>query len=248
VSPRASKAGFASVSAAIAPWSLIGRFDGLTIYEYRCRARAEDEPFKERHVHTGFALVQSGTFVYRRGRDVQPLIPGALLLGNAGDEYVCSHENGTGDVCLSFAWSPERIDDVKRSRSLGAFTRSMLPPVPRITALSRLALAAAEFMETHAEQPLDLATVARCVQISPFHFLRLFRRELGLTPHQHLIRVRIRRAIERLAETDRPITDIALDVGFEDLSNFVRTFHRHVGCPPSAYRSKILQVGRRAQR
>jgi AraC family transcriptional regulator len=280
-----------TVRARAAPWKLIGRFDGLTIHEYRCHAQVEDPPFTERHVQTGFALVQSGTFVYRRGRDAQPLVPGALLLGNAGDEYVCTHEYGTGDICLSFAWSPERIDDFTRSRRAGAFVRSTLPPVPRVAALSRLALAAAhgdsdagmdelahalldaiqseldppargqlpcrsvrrdrdravaaaEFIESNAEQPLDLATVARWVGLSPFHFLRLFRHELGLTPHQHLIRVRIRRAIQRLVDTERRVTDIALEVGFEDLSNFVRTFHRQVGWAPAAFRRKIFQVGR----
>jgi AraC-like DNA-binding protein len=186
------------------------------------------------------------------------------------------------------------MDDVTRPPRRG-FARPTLPPVPRVAALSRLALAAAHgrsslaidevahalleaiqseldppastplpirstrrdrdraiaaagFMEAHAEQPLDLATVARRVELSPFHFLRLFRRELGLTPHQHLIRSRIRRAIERLVETDLPVTDIALEVGFEDLSNFVRTFHRHVGCAPSAFRRKILQVRRAVRR
>ena len=277
------------------PWFLVGRFDGLTIHEYRCTARVEDEPVTEHHVHSGFALVQSGAFVYRRGRESQPLVPGAVLLGNAGEEYVCTHEYGTGDICLSFDWSPELLEDFTRPRRSFAFSRSNLPPVPRVAALSRLALAAAhgasdvgideiahalleaiqseldppgpgprprrsarrdrdravaaaEFMEAHSERPLDLATVARRVGLSPFHFLRLFRRELGLTPHQHLIRVRIRRAIESLAETARPVTEIALDVGFEDLSNFTRTFQRHVGWAPSAFRSKILQVRPRPRR
>jgi AraC-like DNA-binding protein len=43
-----------------------------------------------------------------------------------------------------------------------------------------------------------------------------------------------------------PITDVALEAGYADLSNFVRTFHREIGCPPGAYRagrgSKILQA------
>lgn len=123
--------------------------------------------------------------------------------------------------------------------------RTKATPVEDVRRDRDRAVAAAELMEARAEQSLDLARVARHVGLSPFHFLRLFRRELGLTPHQHLIRLRIRRAIERLLETDRPVTEIALDVGFEDLSNFVRTFHRHVGCAPSRFRSKILQVQRR---
>ena len=49
--------------------------------------------------------------------------------------------------------------------------------------------------------------------LSPFHFLRLFRDVLGVTPHQYLVRARLRRAARLLAEEDRSITDIALDVG-----------------------------------
>jgi AraC-like DNA-binding protein len=274
------------------PFSLIASSDGVAVHEYRCSSRRGDAPFTEYHHHTGFALVESGCFVYRQGRDVQPLVPGALLLGNAGDEYVCSHEYGGGDVCLSFAFSAERIDEHTRSRRGRTFTRLSLPSLPRVTALSRLAVAAAHgrsdvgideiahalleaiqseldpsttmaslpsarshrdrdravaaahFMEAHSEEPLDLGTVARRVGLSPFHFLRTFRRELGITPHQHLIRVRVNRAVELLLETERPIGEIALDVGFEDLSNFVRTFRRHIGWAPSEFRSKILQARR----
>ena len=68
--------------------------------------------------------------------------------------------------------------------------------------------------------------------ISPFHFLRLFSDVLGVTPHQYLVRSRLRHAARRLADDDSPITDIAYDVGFGDLSNFVRTFHRAAGASP----------------
>ena len=67
--------------------------------------------------------------------------------------------------------------------------------------------------------------------ISPFHFLRLFTDVLGVTPHQYLVRSRLRHAARLLADDDSPITEIAYDVGFGDLSNFVRTFHRAAGVP-----------------
>ena len=59
---------------------------------------------------------------------------------------------------------------------------------------------------------------------------------LGVTPHQYLVRARLRRAARLLADEERSITDIALDVGFADLSNFVRTFHRAAGVSPSGFR------------
>ena len=83
--------------------------------------------------------------------------------------------------------------------------------------------------------------------MSPFHFLRVFARVLGVPPHQYLVRARLRRAARLLADGERSITDVALDVGFADLSNFVRTFHRAAGVSPGHFRRaargdrKILQ-------
>ena len=70
----------------------------------------------------------------------------------------------------------------------------------------------------------------------PFHFLRVFTKALGVTPHQYLLRSRLRHAARLLAGDDRSITDIAYDVGFGDLSNFVRTFRRAAGVSPRDFR------------
>jgi AraC-like DNA-binding protein len=91
----------------------------------------------------------------------------------------------------------------------------------------------------NAQQPLDLASTARQSGLSPFHFLRLFRSVLGITPHQYLVRCRQRRAVRLLAEDDRPVTDVAFEAGFADLSNFVRTFHRTTGLSPGRFRQAI---------
>jgi len=67
-------------------------------------------------------------------------------------------------------------------------------------------------------------------------FLRTFKRVTGITPHQWLLRGRLRHAAERLSSSREPITEIALDVGFDDLSNFIRSFRREFGVSPSRYR------------
>ena len=72
--------------------------------------------------------------------------------------------------------------------------------------------------------------------ISPFHFLRLFSGVLGVTPHQYLVRSRLRHAARLLADDGPSVTDVAYDVGFGDLSNFVRTFHRAAGVSPRRFR------------
>ena len=111
----------------------------------------------------------------------------------------------------------------------------------------RRAVDAALWIDARSTEPLDLQQVARAAGLSPFHFLRLFAAVLGVTPHQYLVRSRLRHAARLLADEDRPITDVAYDVGFGDLSNFVRTFHRAAGVSPRGFRKaahgdrKILQ-------
>lgn len=111
----------------------------------------------------------------------------------------------------------------------------------------RRAVEAALWIEANAGEPISLEDAAAIAGLSVFHFLRLFAKVLGLTPHQYLVRTRLKRAAALLAEETRPITDIALDVGFNDLSNFVRTFGLAAGVSPSRFRGlargdrKILQ-------
>lgn len=100
----------------------------------------------------------------------------------------------------------------------------------------RRAVEAALWIDAHAHEPIDLEHAAREVGLSSFHFLRLFARVLGVTPHQYLVRSRLRRAARLLAVDARSITDVAFDVGFGDLSNFVRTFHRAAGVSPRSFR------------
>jgi AraC-like DNA-binding protein len=100
----------------------------------------------------------------------------------------------------------------------------------------RRAVEAALWIDAHSSQELNLEQAARHADISLFHFLRLFAGVLGVTPHQYLVRSRLRHAARLLADEDRSVTDIAYDVGFGDLSNFVRTFHRAAGVSPLKFR------------
>ena len=100
----------------------------------------------------------------------------------------------------------------------------------------RRAVAAALWLDEHSHEAIDLETTAAEVGLSAFHFLRLFARVIGVTPHQYTVRSRLRHAARLLADDTRSITDIALDVGFADLSNFVRTFHRAAGVSPRSFR------------
>ena len=100
----------------------------------------------------------------------------------------------------------------------------------------RRAVRAALWLDAHAHLPLALADAAAEAGLSPFHFLRLFTAAVGVTPHQYVLRARLRRAARLLADDGRAVTDVAADCGFGDLSNFVRTFHRAAGMSPRRFR------------
>jgi AraC family transcriptional regulator len=78
--------------------------------------------------------------------------------------------------------------------------------------------------------------MAATAGLSPYHFLRTFEWVTGVTPHQYILRSRLRDAALRLASDDSKILDIAFESGFGDISNFNRTFRAEFGCGPRAYR------------
>jgi AraC family transcriptional regulator len=84
-----------------------------------------------------------------------------------------------------------------------------------------------------------LADPARSAGLSPFHYLRSFRRVTGVTPHQFILRTRLREAASRLLADDTRIIDIALAAGFGDLSNFNNAFRREFGLAPRAFRTRF---------
>lgn len=83
---------------------------------------------------------------------------------------------------------------------------------------------------------LSLTGLAKGAGLSPYHFLRIFERIAGLTPHQYIPRTRLREAAMRLAESSGKVLDVALDCGFGDVSNFNRAFRREFGASPRTYR------------
>ena len=133
-------------------------------------------------------------------------------------------------------------------RYLGLMAGATPSPLKSTPADQRRAVKAALWIDAHSDQALSLAAMARAAGLSEFHFLRSFGAVLGVTPHQYLVRCRLRKAARLLADPQRAVTDVALDVGFADLSNFVRSFRRAAGVSPTAFRRaargdrKILQA------
>lgn len=93
-------------------------------------------------------------------------------------------------------------------------------------------------IERHPDASHDLRTLAQEARLSPYHFLRTFHGLTGVTPHQYLLRVRLRRAAIRLSTESTKVVEIALDSGFGDVSNFNRTFRAEFGVSPRMYRTQ----------
>ena len=94
-------------------------------------------------------------------------------------------------------------------------------------------------IESAADVPLSLSELARDAAMSPYHFLRTFRRVVGMTPHQFILRTRLQNAAIALRRSADPVLDIALDAGFADLSTFNRRFRLVMGMTPTAYRRGV---------
>ena len=252
----------------------------LSVFDYRCHAGPHTPAQIERHELTSVSYVRRGSFGYRSRGETFELVAGSLLVGHAGDEFVCTHDHHHGgDECLSFKLSAELLASFDARPQ--QWRTGGMPPLPELMVLGELAQAAASgdtdfgldeaglllvgrylslatgrsraalqanardrrravesalWLDAHAHEDIDLQATADQAGLSAFHFLRLFARVVGVTPHQYLVRARLRRAARFLVENERSITDIALDSGFADLSNFVRCFHRAAGVPPRHFR------------
>ena len=110
-------------------------------------------------------------------------------------------------------------------------TRCEPAAVKRVTDVVRLME-----REPDGQQTLTLRALADAAGLSPYHFLRSFSAITGTTPHQYILRARLRHAAVRVRTEDTRILDIALDSGFDDLSNFNRAFRAEFGTSPRRYR------------
>ena len=166
-----------------------------------------------------------------------PPLPKLMVLG----ELAQSASEGGSDV------SVEEVGLILAGRLVELLSDRPRPRNNTAPRDRRRAVEAALWIDAHSHESIALDAMARETGLSTFYFLRVFNRVFGVTPHQYLLRSRLRRAARLLTEDTRAITSVAFDVGFNDLSNFVRTFHRAAGASPERFRRasrgerKILQ-------
>ena len=93
------------------------------------------------------------------------------------------------------------------------------------------------FINANLDSKLDWRRIATAVGMPEFSFGRRFKLTTGLTPHQYVVRRRIRKAMSLLASTEQGICDIALDVGCSCQSHLTTMFRKHAGTTPHAFRT-----------
>lgn len=91
-------------------------------------------------------------------------------------------------------------------------------------------------MEANLDSDLSLESLAEESGYSRAHFLRMFRMATGLTPHQYVLALRLRRAQERLRQANSNIIDVALSCGFSSQSHMTSLFRQHLGMTPAQFR------------
>jgi AraC-like DNA-binding protein len=186
----------------------------------RCLSFQFEPELFERLAHDAGAT--KATFAQDRLPPLRPLAP---LVARA--EHALRHDDSFEEIALELAAGVVGLT--------GGATPDLSKDATRDAARIVRVL---RHLETASDEPQALGDLARVAGSSRYHFLRTFKRVTGVTPHQWLLRARLRDAARRLAETRAPITEIALDVGFEDLSNFIRTFRAEFGMSPSRWRGR----------
>lgn len=98
---------------------------------------------------------------------------------------------------------------------------------------------ARDIIQDRFDEDISLTELAQMAGLSPFHLVRVFEKQFGVSPHAYLTQTRVERARRSLIGTTR-IADIAADCGFSDQAHLTRLFKKQLGVTPAKYR-KIIQ-------
>jgi AraC family transcriptional regulator len=97
-----------------------------------------------------------------------------------------------------------------------------------------------EFIDANLEEDLGLAEIAAVADLSQFHFARAFRKTVGITPQRYLMRQRVEKAKELLADEELPIAEVGLRTGFKNQSHFTTLFRKFTNFTPKTWRELKL--------
>ncbi len=134
-----------------------------------------------------------------------------------------------------------RQDEVDAQRErIAKFLLSSAGATPASSSRPKVVSAAIADMRANLASSINLATLSERNQISRFHLIRVFKRAMGITPHQYLIHLRVAEATDRLLRGETNLAEIATACGFADHSHLHRHFKKIVGMTPGQYRETKL--------
>jgi AraC family transcriptional regulator len=96
-----------------------------------------------------------------------------------------------------------------------------------------------DYVSEHLAGKISVEALAEVLDLSPFHFCRVFKRAAGMSPLQFVTRQRMAHAQRLIRETSRSIIEIALEVGYVNPSHFAQVFRRMVGVTPTEFRHAL---------
>ena len=107
---------------------------------------------------------------------------------------------------------------------------------PRAALAPHRVNAVTAYIEEHLAESVGVRRLAQVVNMSPFHFARMFKGALGVPPHAYITNARMERAKLLLAESQLALREVATTVGYQTQAHFTGVFHNHVGVTPRTYR------------
>ena len=197
-----------------------------------CSAGPKDPPFEEQHSRTSIAFVLSGTFQYRTSTGDGLMLPGSLLLGNAGDGFRCGHDHGAGDRCVAFFYESDLFQ--RLADEAGAadkrFHTPRLPPLRLLAGLAARAgaLLDGECFEGAEELSIETAGWAACVSNG------LARRPSAADAASLARITRVARRIENDADAPCGLEHLAAEARLSRY-HFLRLFRAVTGVTPRQF-------------
>ncbi|PRX09568.1 UNVERIFIED_ORG: AraC family transcriptional regulator [Martelella mediterranea] len=199
---------------------------------------ADDRPFEVFQLYPGHALMEAAAaslglkFSATRLRDISagddPLV--AAILAALADEL---RGNPDGNACFVQGLAKGLCVHLLRQFS----DRETARPLPEARLPAWLLRRVLAYMDVHLAETFDLDTLAEICAMSRFHFSRAFRNTTGQPPSRWFMAHRMERAKTLLRETEQPIIEISMAVGYDSPGHFAQVFRRHTGLSPTAYRA-----------
>jgi len=194
------------------------------------------EPVDTLHLHMESAFVEGAELA----REIAAL---PLQAGIYRDEAIdklarallAAHDIGCMSRCAESLGKPI----VVRLRHLGAEHARTHPGQPRGVLPNWRLVRVTDYVNANLGERITLADIARVAGLSPMHFAARFRAATGHKPHEYLQLCRVERAKRLLAEGNRSLIDIAMEVGFRTQAHFTTVFKRFAGSTPHSWRTSL---------